>query len=70
MLGTAARRLAQMIFVLLGISILVFLIFFATPGAYPASRIAGRNASPETLAAVRAERAVLDETADVSRFFA
>src|SRR4029079_5310859 len=31
----------------------VFLIFFATPGADPASRIAGRNASPETLEAVR-----------------
>ena len=28
-----------------------FLIFFATPGADPASRIAGRNAAPETLAA-------------------
>jgi len=38
-----------------GISILVFLIFFATPGSDPASRIAGRNASPETLAAVRTD---------------
>ena len=28
---------------------LVFLIFFATPGVDPASRIAGRNADPETL---------------------
>ena len=37
-----------MVFVMLGISVLVFLIFFATPGADPASRIAGRNASPET----------------------
>ena len=55
MLGTTVRRLAQMLFVLLGISILVFLIFFATPGADPASRIAGRNASQETLAAVRAD---------------
>ena len=42
-----------MLFVMLGISILVFLIFFATPGSDPASRIAGRNASPEVLAAVR-----------------
>jgi peptide/nickel transport system permease protein len=32
---------------------LLFLIFFATPGADPAARIAGRNASQETLAAVR-----------------
>ncbi|MBX6320931.1 MAG: ABC transporter permease [Rhodospirillaceae bacterium] len=53
MLATLARRLAQMLFVMLGISIVVFLIFFATPGADPAARIAGRNASPETLAAVR-----------------
>jgi peptide/nickel transport system permease protein len=31
----------------------VFLIFFATPGADPAARIAGRNATPQVLAAVR-----------------
>jgi len=36
----------QMLFVMLGISIVVFLIFFATPGADPSSRIAGRNAAP------------------------
>jgi peptide/nickel transport system permease protein len=53
MLSAVARRLGQMLFVMLGISIVVFLIFFATPGADPAARIAGRNASPETLAAVR-----------------
>ena len=47
------QRLAQMLFVMFGISVLVFLIFFATPGADPASRIAGRNASPEILEAVR-----------------
>ncbi len=47
------QRLGQMLFVMLGISILVFLIFFATPGADPAARIAGRNASPEILEAVR-----------------
>ena len=53
MLGVVLRRLGHMAFVMLGISIIVFLIFFATPGSDPASRIAGRNASPETLAAVR-----------------
>ena len=53
MLGVVLRRLGHMGFVMLGISIIVFLIFFATPGSDPASRIAGRNASPETLAAVR-----------------
>lgn len=47
------RRLGEMAFVMVGISILVFLIFFATPGADPAARIAGRNASPEVLLAVR-----------------
>jgi peptide/nickel transport system permease protein len=36
-----------------GISVIVFLIFFATPGADPAARIAGRNAAPEVLEAVR-----------------
>jgi peptide/nickel transport system permease protein len=55
MLGFFIRRVSQMGFVMLGISVLVFLIFFATPGADPAARIAGRNASPETLAAVRAD---------------
>jgi peptide/nickel transport system permease protein len=53
MLAALLQRLAQLAFVMFGISVLVFLIFFATPGADPAARIAGRNASPETLAAVR-----------------
>jgi peptide/nickel transport system permease protein len=53
MASLLVRRTAQMLFVMAGISILVFLIFFATPGSDPASRIAGRNASPEVLAAVR-----------------
>jgi peptide/nickel transport system permease protein len=53
MLAVLVPRLAQMVFVMFGISVLVFLIFFATPGADPSARIAGRNASPETLAAVR-----------------
>jgi peptide/nickel transport system permease protein len=47
------RRFGQMLFVMTGISILTFAIFFATPGADPSARIAGRNATPETLAAVR-----------------
>jgi peptide/nickel transport system permease protein len=53
MLLPALRRFAEMLFVMLGISIVVFLIFFATPGSDPAARIAGRNATPETLAQVR-----------------
>jgi peptide/nickel transport system permease protein len=47
------RRLGEMVFVLISISVLVFLIFFATPGADPAARLAGRGATPATLAAVR-----------------
>jgi peptide/nickel transport system permease protein len=46
-------RFASMIFVLFAISVLVFLIFFATPGVDPAARIAGRNADQQTLKAVR-----------------
>lgn len=53
MLRAVLQRLIQMIFVMFGISVLVFLIFFATPGSDPAARIAGRNAAPETLAAVQ-----------------
>ena len=51
--GPVLSRFGQMLFVMFGISVLVFLIFFATPGSDPAARIAGRNAAPETLAAVR-----------------
>ena len=42
-----------MVFVLFSISVLTFLIFFATPGVDPAARIAGRNADQATLRAVR-----------------
>jgi len=47
------RRLGQMLFVMFGISVLAFAIFFATPGSDPSARIAGRNAAPETLIQVR-----------------
>ncbi len=53
MLGALMRRLGQTALVLFGISVLVFLVFFATPGADPTARIAGRNASAATLALVR-----------------
>ena len=48
-------RLGRALLVLFGISVLVFLIFFATPGADPAARLAGRGASADTLAEVRHE---------------
>jgi peptide/nickel transport system permease protein len=53
MLRFAVRRLVSMVLVLFSISLLVFLIFFATPGVDPAARIAGRNADQATLLAVR-----------------
>jgi peptide/nickel transport system permease protein len=53
MLMFAVRRLASAVLVLFAISVLVFLIFFATPGVDPAARIAGRNADQATLAQVR-----------------
>jgi peptide/nickel transport system permease protein len=49
------RRLIGMVVVLFVISVLVFLIFFATPGVDPSARLAGRNPSPETVAAVKHE---------------
>ena len=55
MLATVIQRLVQMAFVMFGISVLVFLIFFATPGSDPAARIAGRNSAPETVAQIRHE---------------
>ncbi len=55
MIATVVQRVAQMAFVMFGISVLVFLIFFATPGSDPAARIAGRNAAPETVAQIRAD---------------
>jgi peptide/nickel transport system permease protein len=53
--GFILRRFAAAFAVLFAISILVFLIFFATPGVDPAARIAGRSATPQILAQVRHE---------------
>src|SRR3954449_7057073 len=53
MLGFVVRRLASLVLVLFAISVLVFLIFFVTPGVDPAARIAGRNADQATLREVR-----------------
>ena len=53
MLVFAPTRFGSALLVMFAISVLVFLIFFATPGVDPAARIAGRNADPATLAQVR-----------------
>jgi peptide/nickel transport system permease protein len=55
MIAFILRRLAAAVLVLFAMSVLVFLIFFATPGVDPAARIAGRSASPAILAQVRKE---------------
>ncbi|MGH9019930.1 MAG: ABC transporter permease [Acidimicrobiales bacterium] len=49
------RRVVSAVLVMFAISVLVFLIFFATPGVDPAARIAGRSASPQIVAQVRHE---------------
>ena len=53
MFAFIVRRLVSMLFVMFAISVLTYAIFFATPGVDPAARIAGRNAAPATLAAVK-----------------
>jgi peptide/nickel transport system permease protein len=50
-----ARRLVGLIAVLFAITVLTFLIFFATPGVDPTRTLAGRNPTPETVAAIRHE---------------
>ena len=53
MIAFIIRRLLGALLVMFTLSVLVFLIFFATPSVDPASQIAGRNASPQTLKQVR-----------------
>lgn len=47
------RRLIGTAAVLFAVSVLVFLIFFKTPGVDPARQMAGRNPNPETIAQIR-----------------
>jgi peptide/nickel transport system permease protein len=49
------RRLIGLVAVLFAISVLVFLIFFATPGVDPSVRLAGRNPQPSTIRAIKHE---------------
>jgi peptide/nickel transport system permease protein len=51
--GFVIRRIASMLVVLFTLSVVVFLIFFATPGIDPARQMAGRDPTPTTLAAIR-----------------
>ena len=47
------RRVAGLAIVMFAISVLTFLIFFATPGIDPTRAFAGRDPTPQTIAAVR-----------------
>jgi len=55
MLTFIVRRTAWTVLVLFVITVLVFIIFFKTPGVDPARALAGRNPSPQTLAEIRAQ---------------
>ena len=53
MFAFVVRRLFGMVVVLFAITVLTFLIFFATPGIDPSRQLAGRNPDPATVAAIR-----------------
>jgi peptide/nickel transport system permease protein len=53
MLTFIVRRSLWTVLVLFAITVLVFVIFFKTPGIDPARQMAGRNPSPQILAAIR-----------------
>ena len=55
MTAFVVRRLTSMVLVLFAISVLVFVIFFAIPGVDPSRQMAGRNPTPETIAAIKHE---------------
>jgi peptide/nickel transport system permease protein len=55
MIGYIARRLLQAVVVLLAVCALTFALFFLLPSGDPAVLRAGRNASPETIAQIRAQ---------------
>jgi peptide/nickel transport system permease protein len=55
MTGFVVRRLAQMVVVLLAVSILTFLIFNVIPGDDPAVRMAGKNPTDTKIEAIREE---------------
>jgi peptide/nickel transport system permease protein len=53
MLAFIVRRTLATVVVVFAITVLVFLIFFHTPGVDPARKLAGRNPSPETIKAIK-----------------
>jgi peptide/nickel transport system permease protein len=55
MLTFVVRRFLGLIAVMFALSVLVFLIFFATPGVDPARRMAGRTPTEETIRNIKHE---------------
>src|SRR5436305_5038438 len=53
MLTFVIRRMIATVFVVFTITVLVFLIFFHTPGVDPARKLAGRNPNPQTINAIK-----------------
>jgi peptide/nickel transport system permease protein len=49
------RRLLAMLFVMFAVSVLAFIIFNVIPNGDPAARIAGKQATPQTIEAIRVE---------------
>lgn len=54
MIRYAFRRIAQSLLILLGVSFITFLLLYILP-ADPAVQIAGRSATPETVASIRSQ---------------
>jgi peptide/nickel transport system permease protein len=55
MLTFIVRRLLWSVLVMFVITVVVFIIFFKTPGVDPARAIAGRSPNPQTLAEIRGQ---------------
>jgi peptide/nickel transport system permease protein len=55
MLPFIVRRVAWTALVMFAITLLVFIIFFKTPGVDPARALAGRNPSPQVIQEIRAQ---------------
>ena len=55
MLTFIVRRLLWTVLVMFVITVVVFVIFFKTPGVDPARALAGRSPNPQTLAEIRAQ---------------
>jgi len=53
MVAFIIRRLIGMVFVLFGVSVLVYIIFILIPGGDPAERMAGKNPLPQNITNIR-----------------